>query len=368
MIMYDKTLMRNWAKDIIPFTPELEDLPVKDIMTRLNLTKVAKLSFNEAPQGPSPLAVKAIQEAALSPNLYPDASALELKTRLGELYKLPPAAFAVSNGADEMIVLLTQAFLNEGEEVVIPFPTFGQYFVSTRLMGAKAVKVPLTDFTIDLEKVREGITDKTKMIILCNPNNPTGTIIPGKQLTAFIRNLPAHILLVVDEAYAEYADSYDFQSIIPLTAKFPNIIAVRTFSKIYGLAACRVGYAVASPPVIQALNQVKPPFNLNVFAQAGAAAALQDQNYIADLKKYNTAAKIQLYKYLDRLNLSYVKSQANFVFFNARKDGKEVFNYLAADGIMVRTAHGWGYPAFIRLTIGSPEDMEMFYDSFRSLY
>lgn len=366
--MQGKNLMRNCARDIVPFKPELEDLPIEEIKKRLNLPKIAKLSFNEAPQGPSPLAIKAMQEAALLPNFYPDAQAKELRRGLSKLYGLDLDYFAVSNGADEMIVLLTQAFLNEGEEVIIPFPTFGQYFVSTRLMGATAIKVDLTDFKIDLKKVKKAITDKTKMIILCNPNNPTGTIIDKKELQYFIENLPAHIVLVVDEAYAEYVESPNFQSVISLVTKFPNVISIRTFSKIYGLAACRVGYAVASPQLIEAINQVRPPFNLNIFAQAGAVASLKDQEYIRRLKEYNSTAKKVLYDYLDKLKIPYIPSETNFVFIDTLKDGREVFQYLAQKGILVRMSHGWGYPNFIRLTVGCPEDMDLFYKNFQLLY
>jgi len=366
--MPNKNLMRRSAWDIMPFIPELEDLPIEEIKNRLNLPRVAKLSFNEAPLGPSPLAIKAMQEAAFNPNLYPDAEAKILKEKLSAHYNLPLEYFAVANGADEMIVLLSQAFLNEGEEVVIPFPTFGQYFASSKLMGARPVKVELTDFTIDLDKVKNSITEKTKMVILCNPNNPTGTIIKKEKLLQFIKELPSHIILVVDEAYGEYAVDAVFQSVIPLVKSYPNIIGIRTFSKIYGLAACRVGYAIANPALIKAINQVRPPFNLNIFAQVGAAAALDDQEYIQKIYNYNLRAKKNLYNFLDQLKLPYVPSYTNFVFFDTQKEGKDIFQHLAQKGVLVRTAHGWGYPTFLRLTIGSSEDMEMFYQAFKELY
>jgi len=366
--MPNKNLMRRSACDIMPFIPELEDLPIEEIKNRLKLTRVAKLSFNEAPLGPSPLAIKAMQEAVFSPNLYPDAEAKILKEKLSDHYNLPCDNFAVSNGADEMIVLLSQAFLNEGEEVIIPFPTFGQYFASSKLMGAKPIKVELTDFTVDLDKVKSNINEKTKMVILCNPNNPTGTIIEKDRLLEFIKELPPHIILVVDEAYGEYALDANYQSIIPLIKSFPNIIGIRTFSKIYGLAACRVGYAVASPELIRAINQVRPPFNLNIFAQVGAARALDDQEYIQKIYSYNLQAKNNLYLFLDKLELPYVPSYTNFVFFDTQKEGRDVFNHLAQRGVLVRTAYGWDCPTFVRLTIGSPEDMDMFYQAFEELY
>lgn len=366
--MRDKTLLRHCACELVPFTPDLEDLPIEEMKIRLNLPKVAKLSFNEAPLGPSPLVVKAIQEAAFNPNLYPDAESKLLREKLSTFHNLPIDYFAVSNGADEMIVLLAQAFLNEGEEVIIPFPTFGQYFASSKLMGAKPIKAELTDFAIDLKKVKAHITDKTKMVILCNPNNPTGTIIAKEELTSFLKDLPREIILVVDEAYAEYVATEDYQSVIPLVESYPNMVGIRTFSKIYGLAACRVGYAVANPALIRAINQVRPPFNLNIFAQVSATMALEDQSYIKKIYDYNLDAKNKLYLFLDELKIPYIPSQTNFVFFDTQKDGREVFDFLAQKGVLVRTAHGWGYPSFIRLTIGSKEDMEMFYQGLKEYY
>ncbi|MGI6226229.1 MAG: histidinol-phosphate transaminase [Peptococcales bacterium] len=366
--MKDNTLLRHCASELTPFTPELEDLPVEEMKRVLNLSKVAKLSFNEAPLGPSPLAIKAMQEAALNPNLYPDAESKILRDKLSSYYNLPIDNFAVSNGADEMIVLLSQAFLNEGEEVIIPFPTFGQYFASSKLMGAKPIKVELTNFTIDLNKIKNEITDKSKMIILCNPNNPTGTIIGKELLLDFLKDLPKEIILVVDEAYAEYVASPDYESVLPLVSSYPNVIGIRTFSKIYGLAACRVGYAVADPGLIRAINKVRPPFNMNVFAQVGAVKALHDQEYVQAIYNYNLEAKNKLYNFLEELKLPYIPSHTNFVFFDAQRDGREVFNFLAQKGVLVRTAHGWGYPNYIRLTIGSTEDMEMFYEGLKEFY
>lgn len=362
-----KNLMRHYAQDLVPFIPELEDLPLEKIKEQLNLERVAKLSFNEAPQGPSPTSIKAMQEAALNLNLYPDPSATKLRTKLSDFYHLPVENFIVSNGADEMIVLLTQAFLNADEEVIIPSPTFGQYFVSTQMLGAVPVKVGLTEFTIDLDKVSKAITKKTKMVILCNPNNPTGTFIPKEQLKTFIENLPDHVLLVLDEAYGEYVENSQYMSTISLVDEYPNIVTIRTFSKIYGLAAARVGYAVACPAIIEGINKVRPPFNLNAFAQAGALAALEDQKYIAELKKYNLKAKKELYSYLDQAKISYIPSETNFVFIDTGRDCKKVFQHLAQRGVLVRTAEGWGLPTFIRLTIGCPEDMQMFYNGFNEL-
>ncbi|MBO8168577.1 MAG: histidinol-phosphate transaminase [Thermoanaerobacteraceae bacterium] len=364
-----KEIMRKKARDLEAFTPELADFTVEEIKKTLGLDRVAKLSFNENPWGPFPTAVEAIKKAAFSLNLYPDAVAKELRQALADLYGLPANFFVLSNGADEMIALLAQTFLDEGDEVVIPFPTFGQYFSSVTLMGAKPVKVGLKDYKIDLESVYNAITERTKMVILCNPNNPTGTIITGDEVKSFIRDVPEDVLVVIDEAYAEYVEDFKFISGTKLVQEINNnIIVVRTFSKIYALAAARVGYGVAKPEIIEAINKVRPPFNVNVLGQVGALNSLFDKESVERIKNYTMKAKRELYHFLDKLGISYVPSETNFVLIDTGKDCVEVFEFLAREGVIVRTADVWGLPTHIRLTIGSPEDMEFFYRTFKKLY
>ncbi|MBZ4654505.1 MAG: histidinol-phosphate transaminase [Peptococcaceae bacterium] len=361
------TRMRKEARGLQPFIPELPDMALEQIKALTGLEKIVKLSFNENPFGPSPKAVEAIREAASQLNLYPDAVANGLRDVLAQGYGLTKDHIVLSNGADEMIVLTAQAFLEEGDHVLIPFPTFGQYFASTILMGAVPEKVALNNFKVDIGNILSSLTPRSKLIFLCNPNNPTGTYLSKDELINLLENLPPEVLLVLDEAYGEYVEAPDYISGVSFLSAYPNVLVIRTFSKIYALAGARVGYALANPAIIQAINKVRPPFNLNALGQVAALASFCDREYILTAKAHNARVKKELYDFLQGHGLSFVPSETNFVLIDVGQDAIKLCSRLAEKGIMVRCGSAWGLDSYIRVSLGSVEDMAYFQDQLKKL-
>lgn len=318
---------------------------------------IIKLASNENPFGPSPLAVAAAKRALEQGELYPDGGCFELRNKLAEKWGLSADQFVIGNGSNEVIELLGHAFVGLGDEVVMGSPAFVVYKLVTLLFGAKAVEVPLKNWTHDLPAIAAAITPKTKLVYLCAPNNPTGTSNSGAELTAFVRAMPDHVVAVIDEAYAEYVDGApDFR---PLIAEGRKVVCLRTFSKIYGLASLRVGYGYAAPDVCALLNRVRQPFNVNAIAQAAAIAALDDVEFAAKCARDNRAGLQQLERGCRELGLEYVPSVANFMLVKVG-DGLRVFDALQRRGIIVRPVKSYSLPEWIRVTVGTETQNERF--------
>jgi len=339
-------------------TPYVPGKAIAEVQKELGLTDVIKLASNENPLGPSPAAVKAVVEAATTLHRYPDGGAVALREALSRQYRLSPDCVFAGNGSDEIIKLLAEAMLNPGEEVIMADVTFSEYAYAARLMGAEEVVVPLRAGTFDLEAMAERVTPKTRLIFVCNPNNPTGTYVGREAVERFLDRLPAHALPVFDEAYAEYSTAADFPDIPALIREGRRLVSLRTFSKIYGLAGLRVGYALACPEVTALLNRVKEPFNVNSAAQAAALAALSDSAHVQRSIKVNEDGKRQLYQGLDRLKLPYYPTQANFVCVDVGRPCRPVYERMLREGVIVRTLDGFGLPQALRITIGTREDNE----------
>lgn len=338
------------------FPVELPDLPLDELRARLGREQVYKLSFNENPYGPSPAAVKAVQEAAAALHRYPDSYGRALCRELATFYRLSPEQFLLANGADEVINLVALAFLDPGDEVVIPSPTFGSYAAAAHLAGAVPVPVPLTGYCIDLEKVAAAVTEKTKLIFICNPNNPTGTAFPAPELLPFLRRLPERVLVAVDEAYNEYTDDPAKYTAVPLINAEPRLLVMRTFSKIYGLAAARVGYLIAAAGLVARVHRVRPPFNAGVLGQAAALAAFRDRSYVETMRKYNREQRQWLTEQLTTCGWKVIPSQSNFLLVDTGEDSRGVYHYLVEQGIIVRPGHGFNLPNCLRITVGRPEE------------
>lgn len=307
-------MVRSVYPNLTPYTCSLADLPVEEMKQALGLEQVYKLSFNENPLGPSPKAIAAMQQALTQLNLYPSSNGEAVLNKIAEKEGVKPENIILSNGADEMIILVAQTFLEADDEAVIPEICFVQYLASTHLMGAKPVFSPMKeDLGIDLEGALQKITEKTKVVFLCNPNNPTGTVIPADELKAFMKQVPENVLVVIDEAYHEFADGDGYASSVSLVEDFANVFVIRTFSKIYSLAAARIGYGIGQAELVDAIHHVRPPFNVNSIAQAGALASLDDDEHVAAARQNNQFGKQLLYKTFDDLGLAYLQSQANFV-------------------------------------------------------
>lgn len=363
----NEKLIRQCINNIPPYIP---GKPIEEVERELGLTGVMKMASNENPLGPSIEVRQAIVKNIDRIALYPDANAFYLKEALASELGVATENLLIGNGLDDVNRILGEAFLEPGDEVIIPWPTFSQYETVTRLMGATPVFVRGKGLDHDLVAMRQAITCRTKLIYLCNPNNPTGAIIKDGPLRQFIQDLPQDILLVIDEAYADFADDPDFPKSFPLARglwemEHQNILIFHTFSKIHALAGLRLGYAMAAPAVIAAMNRVKDPFNVNLLALTAGIAALASKKHILLSKELVWEGRRHFYRELDALGVAYLPTQANFILIHCGRDSKGIFEHLLQNGIIVRPTHSFGLPEHIRVTFGTTEQNARFFKVFR---
>ena len=352
-----KMARRPCLESITPYVP---GKPIEEVERELGLTDVVKMASNENPLGPSPLAVEAIKEYLPKISLYPDGNSYYLKKALADRFGLEENNIVIGNGADELIILLGAAYLNPGDEIIMAQPSFSEYEFSARLMDAVTVRVPSKDYRHDLKAMTEAITAKTKIVYVCNPNNPTGTIITHEELQQFLKELPPGVLVVIDEAYYEYVEDSSFPRSLEFMEKGYNILILRTFSKIYGLAGLRVGYGMAKEEIIADLNTVSEPFNVNSLAQVAARAALDDQGHLDAVRKINASGKEYLTQEFTKMGLFHLPTEANFIFVEVGVDSKELFQKLLHKGVIIRTGDIFGYPQFIRVSISTEKANRLF--------
>lgn len=331
--------------------------PIEYVARELGLdpATIIKLASNENPFGPSPRAVAAAKRALEQGELYPDGGCFELRTKLAQHRGLSPDQLIIGNGSNEIIELIGHALLGPGDEVVMGAPAFVVYKLVTLLFGANAVEVPLVNFKHDLRAIAAAITPRTKLVYVCSPNNPTGTANTEAELLAFAEALPGHVVAVFDEAYAEYVENAP--DLRPLVRAGRNVVCLRTFSKIYGLAALRVGYGYAAREIVAVLNRVRQPFNVNAIAQAAALAALDDVEFTTRCARDNRAGLAQLVAGFGALGLEYVPSVANFILVRVG-DGNAVFDALQRKGVIIRPVKSYGLPEWVRVTVGTHEQNE----------
>jgi len=363
----DKTFpeIRQCIMDIRPYVPGKS---IELVQKEFGLTDVIKLASNENPLGASPKAIEAMKDNAHKMFLYPDGYCTDLRNMLAKDLSIEQNRLIFGNGSDEIIKLLGETFINPGDEVIVADPSFSEYNFVCFLMGGTLKKVPLKDHTHDLEKMAEEITEKTKMIFLCNPNNPTGTIVTKEEVDKFLAKVPDTVVLVFDEAYYEYIDSKSYpQSLEYLNQGRENIIILRTFSKIHGLAGLRIGYGIAAPKMIQLLERTREPFNVNLMAQKAALAGLSDKEHIQKSRYVNNKGRDFLYKTFEEMGLRYIPTQANFVMVDLQKNSKEVFIELQKKGVIVRTGDIFGMDTFIRVTIGTTDENERFINALKEV-
>ena len=347
-------------RNILEIKPYVPGKPIEEVERELGLTNVIKMASNENPLGPGKKALEAMREAAVKMHLYPDGNCYYLKTELAQKIGVTEENIIVGNGSDEVLKMLGETFLNDGDECIMAIPTFSEYEFVTNLMNAKNIKIPLDNFRHNLAKMKAAITAKTKMIFICSPNNPTGTIVTKEELDKFFEGLPENIIVVLDEAYYEYVDSPEYHNSLEYLQKGKNVIILRTFSKIYALGGLRIGYGVASKEMIALLNRVREPFNVNQMAQSAALASLKDQAHVEESLRVNQEGKEFLTSKFKELNISYVPTQANFIFLQIGVDSKRFFQEMLQEGIIIRTGDIFGLPDFIRVTIGTPEQNQRF--------
>lgn len=331
--------------------------PIEDVARELALDPAAiiKLASNENPFGPSPLAVAAAARALAQGQLYPDGACLALRAKLAARHGLAPEQFVCGNGSNEIIELVCHAFLGPQDEAVMGEMAFVVYRLATLVFGATAVEVPLVKFRHDLGAMARAVTSRTKIVFVASPNNPTGAANTEEDLLAFARSLPDHVVLIYDEAYADYVEKAP--DLRPLVAAGRKVICLRTFSKIFGLASLRVGYGYASAEMAGLLNRVRQPFNVNAIGQAAAAAALDDAGFVEDCARRNRLGLAQLEAGFRRLGLEFVPSSANFVLVRVG-DGARCFLELQRRGVIVRPLQVYRLPEWVRITVGTPAQNE----------
>ena len=326
---------------------------------------VVKLSSNENPLGPSPRALAAIQAAAAQVHRYPDAGSAGLRDALASHYSLAPEMVLCTNGSDEMVFLLALAFLGEGDQAVMAHGSFISYFLRTIEMGGQAVRVPLRNFTHDLDAMADAITDRTRLVFLCNPNNPTGTTNSADELRRLLARVPDDVLIVADEAYVEFVERSDYPDLLAeLRAGRQNLIVLRTFAKIYGLAGLRLGYAFGHPDVMGYLERARPTFNVNALAQAAGLAALEDAEHVARSRAHANSCRAHFMGELAALGLKPIPSNTNFVAVEVGDD-MEVTTALMDQGFTVTPLSGWGIPGHIRISFGTEAENVRFFIALR---
>lgn len=345
----------RWKEQILGLSPYQPGKSIGEVKRQYGLEQIVKLASNENPFGCSTEVLKAIREYDTSLALYPDGYATEIREVLSKHLDVSPHQLIFGNGSDENIQMISRALLRPGFNTVMATPTFPQYRHNAILEGAEVREVPLTRGEHDLDAMLSAIDEKTNIVWLCSPNNPTGTYIGKKQLIDFLAKVPAETLVVLDEAYYEYVSAEDYPQSIELIDKYENLIILRTFSKIYGLASLRIGYGVGSENLIRTLEPAREPFNTNALAQLAAINALQDQDYVEACRLKNREGLEQFYQFCDDNNLSYSKSQGNFILIDFKVDGDEVFQYLLERGYIVRSGNALGFPTSVRITIGTKE-------------
>jgi histidinol-phosphate aminotransferase len=345
----------------VKINPALKDLPVyqpgrpiEEVARELGLPAedIIKLASNENPLGPSTAALKAMRRVLANLNLYPDGNAFYLKQKLADKLGLTPANLILGNGSNEIIEFVGHAFMEPGAEVVVSQYCFAIYPLVAKLFGANLVIVPAKNYGHDLPAMLKAITPRTRVVFVANPNNPTGTVVSKTDLLQFAGEIPSHVLLVIDEAYIEFLDDpADFVSGIR-DGRRPNVLLMRTFSKIFGLAGLRLGYGLAQPELIVALEKIRQPFNINSIAQAGALAALDDEEHMRKTKK-NNARGLKFYEAACReLNLEFIPSTGNFVLVRVG-NGQQVFEQMQKLGVIVRPMGGYQLGEWIRISVGT---------------
>jgi histidinol-phosphate aminotransferase len=340
--------------------PYIPGKPIADVQEELGLADVVKMASNENPLGPSPKAIQAMQEALATSHIYPDGAARVLKRAIAERYDVTPEQVFIGNGSDEVIFLLAAAYLEPSDAVAFATPTFSEYAYATRMLGAQEIAVPLSDETIDLDAMLAAITPQTKLVFVCNPNNPTGTYVNAEAALRFLQTVPPGVLVLFDEAYAEYADAPDFPDVLDLIAQGYPVATLRTFSKIYGLAGLRVGYLIGPESVVADLERIKQPFNVNILAQVAATAALADLDHVEKSRRMNQAGKAQLYALFNELGLRYWPSQSNFVFVDVGVPSRPVYEAILQQGIILRAGAAFNRPQALRITIGQEHENQRF--------
>jgi histidinol-phosphate aminotransferase len=349
-------LIPDFIREIHPYKP---GRPIEEVERELRIRAV-KLASNENPLGPSPLGIEAARKALEGAHRYPDGGGYYLREKLSARLGMPASKIILGNGSTDLIDLAARSLLHDGDEGLTSEGSFPLYYISIRASGARLVTVPLRDDAFDLDAVARAVTPRTKLIYLANPNNPTGTMFTASEFEAFFRRLPDSLVVVLDEAYYEYVERRDYPASLDLVREGRNLLVLRTFSKVYGLAGVRIGYGMGPEPLLEAMNKIRLPFNTAGTAQAAAFAALEDEAHVRRSIEANRAGLEQLSRGLARLGVRFVPSVANFLLVEFESEAEPIADALLRAGVIVRPMKWMGFPNGIRVSVGLAGENDKF--------
>jgi histidinol-phosphate aminotransferase len=355
----------EYVRELIPYLP---GKPVEELQRELGITGVIKLASNENPLGPSPKAIQALRGKLTEVNWYPDGESFYLKNELAAKLSIGYESLIVGNGSNDVIEIAARTFMKPGDEAIMGEFAFIVYPLVTKAIGAKAVISAMPGLIHDLKNMYTKISNKTKMIFIANPNNPTGTMVTKEQLEWFIDKVPDDIIIIIDEAYFEYVQSAEYPNSLDYHKTAPNIITLRTFSKIYGLAGLRLGWGASSPDIISFMNRVREPFNVNSLAQAAGLSALSDSEHINNSVEINNEGREYLRSEFDKLGIKYFDSYTNFILIDLKSDPLPLYNALLKKGVIVRPVGGYGLKTHLRISIGIMEENRRLIGALKKLF
>jgi len=353
-----RSLANHHIRNLTPYQP---GKPIEEVERELGIASVIKLASNENPLGPSPAAIIAAQKMLQKSQMYPDGGSFELKQALARFLQVEPAQLIVGNGSENILELVAKTYLTADGAAVLSQYAFLTIQLLIRSYGAEMRTVPAKQFGHDIRAMIAAINEKTRIIFVVNPNNPTGTYTTAEDMMLLLKSVPPHVLIVVDEAYHEYVDQRsDYLNLLPLLQEYPNLMITRTFSKAYGLAGMRLGYSISSPEIADMLNRARLPFNVNSIVASAACAALNDQEHIKKTIELNQSGIFHVGEELKKANVCYIPSLGNFITIDIKRDGLEVYQKLLHQGVIVRPLGAYGMPTHLRVTIGTTDENEKF--------
>ena len=359
-------LANSEIRSLSPYQP---GKPIDELAREFNLNPddIVKLASNENPMGPSDKALLAIKAELNNLTRYPDGNGYELKLTLSNKLSIDIEQITLGNGSSDILEFIVKCFVSKEDEVIVSQHAFAIYGLVTQVVGGRVVQVPAKNWGHDLDAMADAVTGKTKIIFVTNPNNPTGTWNSKKQLEAFLKKVPANVVVLLDEAYFEYVDETEYPSGLEYLQAFPNLVVTRTFSKAYGLAALRVGYGVCSAEIANLMNRVRPPFNVDSLALAAATACLKDANYVKQSKELNDSGLAQLQAGFEQLNLSWIPSVGNFICFSIPGRAMQIFQGLLSLGVIVRPVANYEMPDHLRVSVGTQFENQKFLLALKNL-
>ncbi|MDH5547725.1 MAG: histidinol-phosphate transaminase [Gammaproteobacteria bacterium] len=352
------------VKGLKPYQP---GKPLEELEREYGIRDAVKLASNENPLGPSPAVIHAVQSLLKDASRYPDGNGFKLKNALGKKYGLDAAQIVLGNGSSDAIEFVVRALVNPGDEVVFSQYSFAMYPILTQMVAGKAVVTPAKDWGHDLNAMSNAITKKTKVVFIANPNNPTGTWLAASDIESFLNNVPAEVVVVIDEAYFEYVSESSYDTAMDWLDRYPNLMVTRTFSKAFGLAGFRVGYGACHPDLANLLNRVRPPFNVNSLAMEAATIALKDESHLKKSISTNAEGMKSVCATFKKMGLNYIPSVGNFVCVDVGRSDIEVFEALLQKGVIVRPVSNYDMQNFIRVTIGAPQENGRFVNALKEV-